>query len=684
MAGTWGDRLRQLKQHYFVGREAEKEIFQSFLLQSERTERILYLYGPGGIGKSTLIDQFGMIAEQHETVFMVLDSRDFSHSPEGFCEKLYQLLDFPDADDSETVNQSTAGKLSDCLALLFQMATEKKIVLAIDTYEEMGDLDDWLRDTFLVELPDNIIVVLAGRLPLSGEWLTPIWSPFIQVIPLSVFDWDTYCTYAAKFPDISEKHINELFFLTKGHPLTLSLILNLSRAPFMNTVDSKLDDVLKQAASWWLREVSDPFLQEMIEAASIVRIFNKEMLETMLNETISIKQFEQLTALSFVRKSKRGWFIHDLLRGPLNQESKRRQPTAHENMWLRCMEYMKLQLSQHALDSDFSLLAVDLIYVLGDSKIRSIFLDETTENSYYVKALRSDQLKEAYQYMQRVTTEQKNVIQQFFDPHTHKPYENVMPFSFIKSAYELLHLEKWAQFGDQVVYVIRNGNHEAGCLIVVVPIHSESLPHLASSPVSKHYFQTLSQEEREKLAQSPESPAGWFFYHLDQWGDHSSPARSTLFQMLMLILMRSGLFVHSSPLQLHQDVMISLGFEEVPAATHYDFGHEYLARTFHLDLRGDQRFAYLEKLLTSFSPPPSEIPERSNELMNEPKINHSPLTRREKEIVEWVLKGLTNVEISKQLYLSEVTIKKHLGNIYAKLGVNSKAQLVKSIMKGNP
>lgn len=45
------------------------------------------------------------------------------------------------------------------------------------------------------------------------------------------------------------------------------------------------------------------------------------------------------------------------------------------------------------------------------------------------------------------------------------------------------------------------------------------------------------------------------------------------------------------------------------------------------------------------------------------------LSRREKEIVELVRHGLTNKEIARQLDIMEDTVKKHLQNVFSKLGV---------------
>jgi len=49
------------------------------------------------------------------------------------------------------------------------------------------------------------------------------------------------------------------------------------------------------------------------------------------------------------------------------------------------------------------------------------------------------------------------------------------------------------------------------------------------------------------------------------------------------------------------------------------------------------------------------------------------LTAREREIVTLVAEGKTNAEIANELWVSPATVKKHLENVYLKLGVGSRA-----------
>jgi DNA-binding NarL/FixJ family response regulator len=52
------------------------------------------------------------------------------------------------------------------------------------------------------------------------------------------------------------------------------------------------------------------------------------------------------------------------------------------------------------------------------------------------------------------------------------------------------------------------------------------------------------------------------------------------------------------------------------------------------------------------------------------------LTSRERKIVPLVIKGLTNKEIAEKLFISDKTVKSHLQNIFEKVGVASKLELI--------
>jgi DNA-binding NarL/FixJ family response regulator len=56
------------------------------------------------------------------------------------------------------------------------------------------------------------------------------------------------------------------------------------------------------------------------------------------------------------------------------------------------------------------------------------------------------------------------------------------------------------------------------------------------------------------------------------------------------------------------------------------------------------------------------------------------LSRRELEVVLMVARGMSNHQIATLLHLSEATIKRHLANIYPKIGVSSRGEAVRKAL----
>jgi ATP/maltotriose-dependent transcriptional regulator MalT len=126
-----GDRLAALRDKYFAGRTAELDVFRSALHHDavDRPVALLFVHGPGGVGKTVLLRQFGRLAAAAGATVIGLDGRDLEPSPAGFLSAVRAALG-----------------LHERAHPLEVLASHQRPVLLIDTYEALtalGLLGTW-------------------------------------------------------------------------------------------------------------------------------------------------------------------------------------------------------------------------------------------------------------------------------------------------------------------------------------------------------------------------------------------------------------------------------------------------------------------------------------------------------------------------------------------------------------
>ena len=120
------NRLSAARQARFVGRASELALFQSALAEDELPLHVLYVFGPGGVGKSTLLRRFAHHCEQNTIPVVQIDARNVEPSPEAFLNALRLALNLDLQASPLTAIAAQAGY----------------VVILVDTYEALAALDD--------------------------------------------------------------------------------------------------------------------------------------------------------------------------------------------------------------------------------------------------------------------------------------------------------------------------------------------------------------------------------------------------------------------------------------------------------------------------------------------------------------------------------------------------------------
>jgi hypothetical protein len=300
------------RRQQFVGRQNERDLFQTTITAAEMPFFVLYLFAPGGVGKSSLLREFAYSATQVDVEVVQLDGRSTDATPDVFLTTLQNLIAAPNAGSIFSTLEQRDGRT----------------VLLIDTAELLVPLDGWLQDSFLPRIPHNVFVVIAGRNPPSLRWRTdPGWQQLMRVLPLKNLSQEESRAFLMRRQIPARQHDTILNF-THGHPLALSLVADVfAQQPTIEFRPENAPDIIKTLMDQFMLEAPSAQHRAALEACSQVRLLNEPLLGAMLQVSDPHPIFEWLRGLSFMDSERRGLYPHDLAREALAADLRWRNPS---------------------------------------------------------------------------------------------------------------------------------------------------------------------------------------------------------------------------------------------------------------------------------------------------------------------------------------------------------------------
>jgi hypothetical protein len=362
MASRLGNRLHMARQRQIIGRASERELFITALDAGELPFHVLYVFGPGGIGKTTLLGEFAALCQERHFPYALVDARGVEPQPEALLAALTPLLSPAPEQESTTATQPGAS-------------SSTRYVLMIDAYEELLPLDRWLRETLLPQLPVETLIVLASNNPPASEWRAdPGWRELVRLLPLRNLDPRESREYLQRSGVPAEQYAHVLAF-THGHPLALSLVADLfTQRRDLDFQPEAEPDIIHTLLEHLVQKVPGPAHRATLEVCALVRQTTEALLREMLGMEDVHELFEWLLGLSFIESGRQGLVPHSLAREALVADLRWRNPDWYAELHRRARTYYAQQLRQTRDQEQQQRILLDYIYLHRNSPILRAYL----------------------------------------------------------------------------------------------------------------------------------------------------------------------------------------------------------------------------------------------------------------------------------------------------------------------
>jgi hypothetical protein len=353
MLATLGSLL-DARSRSIVGRDRERAALMA-LVDADRP-LVAALHGIAGIGKTTLVEAFAGDARAAGAAVVQLDAREIEPTERGFLAHVAHALGRPEAPLAETAH--ALGDLGE------------RVVLIVDTFEQLGLLDSWLSRTFVPALPLNVRVLLAGRERPSSAWVRGYGDLLAtaRLHNLAAPDAEAWLRDAGVDPGVNR--------VAHGHPLTLQLAASALRdRPAADVEGAAFDAVVEEVARAYL-DALDPATREALDAASVVRRTTLSLLDEMLPGQPAADAFGRLRALPFVELGTDGLIVHDTMRSITSMLLRAADPATHRRYRVAAWNRLRSEL-RAASHTELWRYTADVIYLVETPVVRSFFFPGT-------------------------------------------------------------------------------------------------------------------------------------------------------------------------------------------------------------------------------------------------------------------------------------------------------------------
>ncbi|TYP75592.1 helix-turn-helix transcriptional regulator [Paenibacillus methanolicus] len=686
---TWGHSLADWEERLLVGRGRETDEFRAFLRGANDLggARMLNVTGAAGMGKTRLLAAWRTIAEAEGACWLRADAGERA-TAEDWLPALLRALDAALPQDGEAC--LPAERRSEGSDSLMERAIEKlvklcgeqpngeTVLLAIDSYEAGGALDRWLREKMFSRLPMRLLVAAASRQPIRLFAREPGWSRLLKTLALSGLSAEDVRRYAGRL-ELGEELGERLWLASRGHPLTMALAAESAlRHGEAGSSVAGAADLLEQAVRGWLAELPNEEAREGLLHAALMRSFQRESLSATMGRPLGWEAFDRLTGSWATERASCGWTVQPQLKEALRALYKRTAPLQYEEARGRAAAYALEALrdrgSAGATGRSGEAMS-DLLYYAEHPILRAHY--RAVESSAYRWVPLEDRLlplADAYLARRREGAAPQSVA--CADPASASLFRYSL--SSEESVLRLADIGAEELRDERAVRkLLLTETGEAAGLAVIWPISPATEDLLRRNPYAASYMASKTPGALDALYRGKSA----FIRTIDVADLSDEGLRHASFRLLLdCLYVYETLAASPPPLTFYADSHRSVGFEAVDGAGHPAYGSRHgMADVYELRLAGEHFARYASRMIglpaerVASSPAAALAVASGSFALPAPQ---EPLTEREREVALLLAEGRTLADIAGTVFVSVVTVKKHVGAIYRKYGVANRAQFM--------
>jgi DNA-binding CsgD family transcriptional regulator len=618
--GAVSDRVAAAAAAALVGR-AEESAHLSALL-APHGPAVVFVRGPGGIGKTTLVT--GALARLPLTCVW-LDGRRTEPTVPGALAALGAALGGP--------TPSSVGAAAD------QVAAAGVDVLVIDGFERLNLLDGWIRNELAGALPATVTTVLVGRRGPNQAWLTaPGWRRLLGELvvgPLAAGDVDRLLAVHG----IRDDDAVRVRAFARGHPLAVVIAGEaLARSPGLALGSGAPAEVVEELFAVMLDDLG-PRERSLAEAASVLRRVTLPLLAAVLDEPDVEQAWRTLRGLPFAVTTALGVELSGIAAPVLLEALELRDPGRVRTLRTRAARTVLDSLA-HGPDWEST---ADLLHLVQNPLIRNAYAPP-------------------------------GMVQHPVEQGRSEDHDEVVAIATRFAGQESARLvERWWQARRECFAVVRAGDGAVAAFSVTATV-DDGAGSAREDPLVRAVADHLRDDPMP-----PGTGAVVFRWALGRrHGERPAPEVAALvtdlkrtYLQLRATLRRVYTVVIDWPAA--APVLRVMGFDLL---TEVAVGDRRFVLAC-LDFGPGGVDAWIGRHVLA----EQAVPVRAQPLRPGADPGRSPLfslTAREQEVLALLAEGMTNTQLADVLFISERTANRHVSNIFTKLGVHNRTQAARA------